>query len=85
MKIVPSPAGDLTPFLNDENFAQQCFLTAEPLQAKRKGVDVKVFLVSDIGYNPYTTVMATSGDLLAKESWTWRRTWWRRCRGGMAG
>src|SRR5580698_5293287 len=66
VKVVPSPGGDLTAFLNDENLAQQCFLTAEPLQAKRKGVDVKVFPISDIGYNPYTTVMATSGDLLRK-------------------
>jgi len=66
VKVVPSPGGDLTTFLNDENFAQQCFVTAEPLQAKSKGVDVKVFPVSDIGYNPYTTVMAVSGDLLRK-------------------
>lgn len=66
VKIVPSPGGDLTAFLNDENFAQQCFVTAEPLQARRRGVDVKVFPVSDIGYNPYTTVLATSGDMLRK-------------------
>jgi NitT/TauT family transport system substrate-binding protein len=66
VKIVPSPSGDLTAFLRDENFAQQCFLTDEPLQARRKGVAVKVFPVSDIGYNPYTTVMATSGDFLRK-------------------
>ncbi len=66
VKVVPSPGGDLTTFLHDENFAQQCFITAEPLQARRKGVSVKVFPVSDIGYNPYTTVMATSGDLLRK-------------------
>ncbi len=66
VKVVPSPGGDLTAFLNDENFAQQCFVTAEPLQARRRGVEVKVFPVSDIGYDPYTTVMATSGDLLRK-------------------
>ena len=66
VKVVPSPGGDLTAFLNDENFAQQCFVTGEPLQAKRRGVAVKVFPVSDIGYNPYTTVLATSGELLRK-------------------
>ena len=66
VKVVPSPGGDLTAFLNDENFAQQCFITAEPLQARRKGVDVKVFPISDIGYNPYTTVMAASGERLRK-------------------
>jgi NitT/TauT family transport system substrate-binding protein len=64
VKVVPSPGGDLTAFLNDENFAQQCFVTGEPLQAKRKGIAVKVFSVADTGYNPYTTVLATSGELL---------------------
>jgi NitT/TauT family transport system substrate-binding protein len=67
VKVVPSPGGDLTAFFNDENFAQQCFVTAEPLQARRRGVNVKVFPVSDIGYNPYTTVLATSGGLLRND------------------
>jgi NitT/TauT family transport system substrate-binding protein len=66
VKVVPSPGGDLTAFFNDENFAQQCFVTAEPLQARRRGVEVKVFPVSDIRYNPYTTVLATHGDMLRK-------------------
>ena len=66
VKVVPSPGGDLTAFLNDENFAQQCFLMDEPLHARRKGVAVTVFPVSDIGFNPYTTVLAVSGGLLQK-------------------
>jgi NitT/TauT family transport system substrate-binding protein len=70
VRVVPSPGGDLTAFLNDENFAQQCFVMAEPVQAKRRGVDVKVFPISDIGFNPYTTVMAAGGDLLRKNPGT---------------
>lgn len=66
VKVVPSPNGDITSFLNDEKFAQQCYLTSEPITARRKGVSVKVFAVSDIGYNPYTTVLTTSGELLRK-------------------
>jgi NitT/TauT family transport system substrate-binding protein len=66
VKIVPSPGSDLTAFLNDPNFAQQCFVTEEPLQAKRRGVDVTVFPISEIGYNPYTTVLATRSELLRK-------------------
>ncbi len=66
VKIVPSPGGDLTSFLSDEKFAQQCYLTSEPIAARRKGVAVQVFAVSDIGYNPYATVLATSGDFLRK-------------------
>ncbi len=66
VKVVPSPGGDITPFLNDEKFAQQCYLTSEPITARRKGVAVKVFAVSEIGYNPYATVLATSGEALRK-------------------
>jgi NitT/TauT family transport system substrate-binding protein len=64
VKIVPSPNGDVSTFLHDKNFAQQCYITSEPLIAKRQGADVQVFPISDIGFNPYTDVMATSGALL---------------------
>src|SRR5580704_4922191 len=57
VQVVPSPGGDISSFLNDDNFAQQCFIVSEPLAAKRKGVAVKVFPVAGIGYNPYTTVV----------------------------
>ena len=59
VKVVPSPGGDISAFLHDEKFAQQCFVMSEPLQAKHAGVDVKVFPVADFGYNPYTAVLAT--------------------------
>lgn len=64
VKVVPSPGGDITAFLSDKLFAQQCFIMSEPLQAKHAGADVVVFPVADIGYNPYTTVLATSGPIL---------------------
>lgn len=66
VKIVPSPGGDISVFLGDKEFAQQCFIMSEPLTAKRRGANVQVFPVSDLGYNPYTTVLAVSGDLLRK-------------------
>jgi len=67
VKVVPSPGGDISTFLHDEKFAQQCFVMSEPLQARHAGVDVKVFPVADIGYNPYTTVLATSGTQLKSD------------------
>jgi NitT/TauT family transport system substrate-binding protein len=67
VKIVPSPGGDISAFLADKNFAQQCFIMSEPLTAKHQGADVQVFPVSDAGYNPYTTVLVTSGDSLRKD------------------
>lgn len=66
-KIVPSPGGDISAFLSDNNFAQQCFIMSEPLTARHKGADVQVFPVSDVGYNPYTTVLAIAGDALRKD------------------
>jgi NitT/TauT family transport system substrate-binding protein len=61
VNVVPSPGGDISAFLRDEKFAQQCFVMSEPLQARHAGADVTVFPVKDLGYNPYTTVLATSG------------------------
>lgn len=66
VKIVPSPGGDVTTFLHDPMFAQQCYLTAEPLVAKHQGADVQVFRIADEGFDPYSSMMATSGDYLRK-------------------
>jgi NitT/TauT family transport system substrate-binding protein len=67
MKVVPSPGGDVSAFVHDELFAQQCFIMSEPLSARRQGVGVQVFPVSAIGYNPYATVLAVGGDALRKD------------------
>ncbi|MFM2124681.1 MAG: hypothetical protein RL328_1132, partial [Acidobacteriota bacterium] len=64
VKIVPSPGGDISAFLKDPLFAQQCFIMSEPLQARHAGAKVTVFPVAYTGYNPYTTVLATSGAYL---------------------
>jgi NitT/TauT family transport system substrate-binding protein len=51
-------------FLHDPNFSQQCFVTSEPIAAKKAGSDPQVFLISDAGYNPYTTVIITRSDYI---------------------
>jgi NitT/TauT family transport system substrate-binding protein len=56
VKIVPY-LGGITNFIADKNYAQQGFLTSEPLMAEKAGQKVKSFLVADSGYNPYTTVL----------------------------
>ena len=67
VKIVPY-AGGIGNFLQDKKFSQQCFVTSEPLAAKKsKGVKTKTFLVAEAGYNPYTTVLATRADVLKKD------------------
>jgi NitT/TauT family transport system substrate-binding protein len=51
-------------FLHDANFSQQCFVTSEPIAAKKAGSDPQVFLIADAGYNPYTAVVITRGDYI---------------------
>jgi NitT/TauT family transport system substrate-binding protein len=66
VKVVPSPGGDVSAFLRDPKFVQQVFVTSEFLTAKRQGADAQVFPISLIGFNPYSGVVATSGDYLRK-------------------
>ncbi|MFZ5891041.1 MAG: ABC transporter substrate-binding protein [Myxococcota bacterium] len=65
-KIVPYDGG-VARFLADPEFAQQCFVTSEPLAAKRQGGDPQVFLIADTGFNPYATVVITRRELLNKQ------------------
>jgi NitT/TauT family transport system substrate-binding protein len=83
VKVVPSPGGDLAEFRNEKDYAMQCFVTSEPIAAKKLGLDPQTFLIAEAGYNPYTTVLVTRGDYLranadtvksvvegVKEGWT---------------
>lgn len=58
VKILPYDGG-VARFLAEKDHAQQCFVTSEPLAAKKKGVTPKVFLVADEGFNPYVGVVIT--------------------------
>lgn len=51
-------------FLAKPDYSQQCFVTSEPLLAKRDGSDPQTFLIADAGYNPYTTVLITRGETI---------------------
>src|SRR5262245_1031171 len=63
LRIVPSPFGDLSLYRSDPEYSMQCFVTSEPLAAAKTGIPPQSFLIAESGYNPYTTVLATS------ESW----------------
>ncbi|MDA1008742.1 MAG: ABC transporter substrate-binding protein [Planctomycetota bacterium] len=56
-------AGSLAPFEADPLYSQQCFVTAEPVQMRLKGIQVKVFSVSKY-YDPYVAVYAVRGETL---------------------
>jgi NitT/TauT family transport system substrate-binding protein len=53
------------PFLADKSVIQQGYLTSEPFAIEREGgFAPKVFLLADAGYNPYSTVIETSWQLV---------------------
>jgi NitT/TauT family transport system substrate-binding protein len=62
VSIVPY-VGGISNFALDGRHSQQCFVTSEPLLAAQQKLKTKVFLVADSGYNPYTTVLVTRGDV----------------------
>ncbi len=65
IKVTTAPyLGGIGQFQNDAKVSQQCFATSEPLTAEKAGMKVKTFLVADSGYNPYTTVLATTREYL---------------------
>jgi NitT/TauT family transport system substrate-binding protein len=55
-RVVPYDGG-VARFMVEPDYAQQCYVTAEPIAAKRKGGDPQTFLVADEGFNPYTGVV----------------------------
>jgi len=58
--------GGIARLLIESDYAQQCYLTSEPLAAKRKGVATKVFPISAEGYDPYGAVVIVRRETLEK-------------------
>ena len=54
-------------FLAKPNFAQQAYVFSEPFIAQEQGSDPAVLMLSDIGYNPYASVLVTSEDVLKNQ------------------
>lgn len=59
VKIVPYP-GNVSQFLVDPNYACQGYNISEPFVAISKGGKPRVMMVSDTGYNPYTSMVVAS-------------------------
>jgi NitT/TauT family transport system substrate-binding protein len=56
--------GSVASLLADPNIAIQAYSFAEPLLAEQQGVKVRQLMVSDLGFNPYSSVLVTSGSLI---------------------
>jgi NitT/TauT family transport system substrate-binding protein len=65
VQVVPYDGG-VARFLKDPLFAQQCFLTAEPIAARREGATPQTFLIADDGFNPYLGVVVARRALVAE-------------------
>ncbi len=50
-------------FVADPQYIQQAFATSEPYFARQAGIETRVLLISETGYNPYR-VMFTTRDFL---------------------
>ena len=66
-KIVPY-VGGISKFLQDKQFSQQCFLTSEPIAARREKINPVTFPISDSGFNSYQTVIVAHEDTLKEEA-----------------
>ncbi len=51
-------------FFTNENYAQQGYSFSEPFLAKAQGIDPVVLLVSELGYNPYTSCLVADESLI---------------------
>jgi NitT/TauT family transport system substrate-binding protein len=61
--VVPY-SGDVAPFLLDERFACQGYVFSEPFVARQQGGDPRVLMVSELGFNPYTSVLIASEETI---------------------
>lgn len=59
-------SGNVGEFLIKADYAQQAFVFSEPFIAKEQGSDPQVLMVSDIGFNPYASVLVTTEDVITK-------------------
>ncbi|MBL8817639.1 MAG: ABC transporter substrate-binding protein [Planctomyces sp.] len=47
-------------FMTKKSFAQQAFVFSEPFLAKEQGASPRALMVSEIGFNPYASVLVTT-------------------------
>jgi NitT/TauT family transport system substrate-binding protein len=56
--------GSVSNLVSDPKIAIQGYSFAEPFLAKEAGADVSLLMVSDLGWNPYSSVLVTRGELI---------------------
>jgi NitT/TauT family transport system substrate-binding protein len=59
--------GSVASLVGDPDIVIQAYSCAEPLLAQQQGVEVKTLMVSDLGFNPYSSVLVTTGSLIEEQ------------------
>ena len=59
--------GSIASLIADPDVITQAYSYAEPLLAEQEGVDVRTLMVSDLGFNPYSSVLVTTGKLIREK------------------
>src|SRR4029079_11684477 len=64
VRVVPY-SGTVSQFLQNPSLVQQGYVFSEPFVARKNGAEVKVLMLSDLGFNPYTSVLFTTESIIA--------------------
>jgi NitT/TauT family transport system substrate-binding protein len=59
--------GTVTSLVADPKIAIQAYLFSEPLQAEQAGAKVRPLMVSELGWNPYSSLLVTTGDMIRNQ------------------
>ncbi len=72
VRVVPFNGGVKT-FMETRKTGQQAYSFSEPFTAEREGAKPKCLMVSDVGFNPYTSVLIVSQETLNANDRTVKR------------
>lgn len=67
LTVVPYQ-GNVALFLERDDVAQQAYVFSEPFMARQQGAEPKCLMVSELGFNPYTSLLITSDSRVADEA-----------------
>ena len=57
-------AGSVAALVSTDNTAIQAYSFAEPMLAQQQGVEVRTLMISDLGWNPYSSLLVTTGETI---------------------
>ncbi len=66
LNVVPYQ-GNVGLFLERPDFAQQAYVFSEPFVARQKGGDPQCLMLSEIGFNPYASVLVVHEQLMSRD------------------